>query len=424
MIKIAVKSKFSIDSIYNLISVGLSGVIYILINILILKFYSESILGIFNIAYSIYIIISQLSVFGIHLSTQQYIPRFYNDKSKQNVIVSSSLILVFFISLLFVIIGYNFNSFLSELFNSKLLKEYLNYSLWGIIFFSLNKVFFSYINGIRQMKHFAYFTLTRFLFMILILIVLIVFKFDSSYIILILPLTELILFILLLIYTLKRILIFINSETLQFIKIHFTFGKKAFIGNFLLDINSRVDVLMLGLFVADEKVGIYSFVLAISEGILQIPVVFRNNINPIITKSTVLKNVSSKLNSILKKNIFYFYIVISSICIVSLALFPLGLYILQIEENVLTYFYLYLILISGIIISAGYQPFSMVFSQLNKPNIHSLYIFIIFIVNIIGNYIFIILFDVYGAAIGTALSYITQIFVLKFLIFKYCKLKI
>jgi len=418
------KDKFSVDSFFNLLSVGISGILYILINTIIIHTYGEGILGVFNQSYAVYIIVAQVAAFGIHLSVQQYIPRYFKQNEKINEVMTSSLILVLITSILVILASYPFTSFVSEFFSSEGVDKGLYYCLWGIIFFSLNKVILAYINGIRRMKSFALFTFLRFFFMFVSLWVLILFYDDPSLITAIFAIPELILFLILLIYSLNFFKFRFNHNSISFITQHFNFGRKAFIGNLLLDINTRVDVIMLGYFTTDQNVGIYSFVLAVAEGVLQIPVVFRNNINPIITKASVLENVSEKLSPILKKNVASFYKIIGGIAFLSILFYPVGLLILGIEDHFWTYTALYSILVISIVISSGYLPFSMLFNQMKLPHIQSRLFFILFLINTIGNYIFIQLFGLYGAAIGTASSYFAHVIFIKLYAKKYCNLSI
>ncbi|MCO6499784.1 MAG: oligosaccharide flippase family protein [Vicingus serpentipes] len=418
------KSKFSIDSLFNLFSVGISGALYILINTIIIHYYGEDVLGVFNQSYAVYIIIAQIAAFGIHLSVQQYIPRFFKNKEKVDEVMTSSLVLVLITATIITLSCYPFTNLVASFFDSKDVNQGLYSCLWGIVFFSLNKVLLAYINGVRRMKSFALFTFLRFFLMFTTLCCLIFFVDDSSLITTIFAIPELILFLILIIYTSKFFTFKFNSSSLSFIKEHFNFGRNAFIGNLLLDINTRVDVIMLGYFTTDQNVGIYSFVLAIAEGILQIPVVFRNNINPIITKASVMKNVSKQFNILLKKNIISFYKIIGGLALLTIVLYPFGLFVLGIKDYFMTYWILYAILVAAIVLSSGYLPLTMMFNQMKLPHIQSLLFLILFVVNVIGNFIFIQWIGLYGAAIGTALSYIAQMIFIKLFARKYCNLHI
>ena len=111
-------NKFSSDSLYNLTAVGVGGVLYILINTFIIQGFSEKALGVFNQAYAIYIIISQITAFGIHLSIQQFIPRYYNQQDKINETMSAAVILTLLISIIVVAIAFPLTFFVGKIFNS------------------------------------------------------------------------------------------------------------------------------------------------------------------------------------------------------------------------------------------------------------------------------------------------------------------
>lgn len=406
-------NKFSLDSLYNLASVGIGGVLYILTNTFIIQGFSEKTLGVFNQAYAVYIIISQITAFGIHLSIQQFIPRFYNQPNKINETMSAAIILTALISIIVVALVFPLSYFSGKIFNSIEVQNALQLCLGGVVLFSLNKVIMAFFNGKRLMKSFAIFTFLRFFLMFLSALIIIYYYKNENIISLILVIPELVLFLILIISLLSQIKFTFNN-TKQYIKEHFKFGQHAFVGNLLLDINTRVDVVMLGIFLNDTMVGVYSFVLAVSEGILQIPVVFRNNINPIITKASVMNNVSNKLSNLLQKNIKAFYKSIGGISLITILLYPIGLLILSIDDYFWTYCILYSILVAGIIISAGYLPFNMIFNQLKKPKVQSNFFFFIFLINVIGNALFINIIGIYGAAIGTSISYIAHIFLIKY----------
>lgn len=420
----ALKNKFSVDSIFNLFAVGIGGILYILVNAIIIHQFGEDVLGVFNLTYAIYIVVSQLSVFGVHLSVQMWIPRLKNDSKSIDIAMSSSLLLTVFISAIIVSFAYLCITPLVNFFSSPDLEDGLFYSLFGILFFSMNKVLLAYIMGIRKMKSFAFFTLLRFVLMFCLLLFVVFVLQEPKKVTAIVSVTELILFFFLIKFGLSNFRISISKRVFDFMKAHFNFGRKAFLGNLLLDINTRVDVIMLGYLMTDSEVGIYGFVIAVSEGVLQIPVVFRNNINPIITKASVMNNVSKKLSQILSKYIRSFYKIIGSLALLTVLLYPLGLLILGINQFFMMYWYLYSILIIGIVMAAGYLPFSMLFNQLNKPKLQSRFFFYIFLTNVIANYFFIQLLGIYGAAVGTSIASCMTVFYMRFMAKRQCNLSI
>ncbi len=416
--------KFSKDAFANLLAVGLGGVLYVLLNALIINSYSEATLGVFNQAFAIYILFSQLTVFGIHLSIQQFVPRYKNDVEILKTGLFSALLCTGIISTLVTVLAYPTLPWITGIFNSIDVTKAVQLCLWGVVFFSLNKVLLAYLNGMRLMVSFALGTLIRFVGMFLCVVVIIFVIDKPQLLVLALVIPELFLFLLLLILSRKNLMFKINKQVFKYVNEHISFGKNAFIGNVLIDVNTRVDVVMLGYFLTDSEVGIYSFVLAVAEGILQIPVVFRNNINPIITKASVLSNLSGKLSRVLSKNIRAFYKVIGGIALLAIVCYPVGLFVLSVEEHFWVYWALFAILVGGIVLASGYLPFNMMFNQLNKPGIQSRFFFWIFIINVLANGLLIKTIGLYGAAIGTSISYISHVFLIKHFAKKHCDLQL
>lgn len=62
------------------------------------------------------------------------------------------------------------------------------------------------------------------------------------------------------------------------------FGLRSFAASLMADVNLRVDTLMLGLFLPDREVGIYTFAAMLVEGLGNVGLVLRNLINPGLTR--------------------------------------------------------------------------------------------------------------------------------------------
>ena len=71
------------DLIWNYISIiilALSGPVF---NAIIIWFYNPEALGVFNQVYAYYIVLSQVCVWGVHMSVGQSIPLLLNNKKEQ-----------------------------------------------------------------------------------------------------------------------------------------------------------------------------------------------------------------------------------------------------------------------------------------------------------------------------------------------------
>ncbi len=390
------KSKFNIDLLYNLISFGFIASVGLLINLIIIHFKGYDELGIFNQVYAIYLLLSQLSVFGIHLAVQKFIPEQTQESIKES-IIGNAIISIILINIILTGIYYISNYYTPFFPLGTEVQENLYLVFPALFFFSLNKVLLQYLNGKREMKIYAIMNSLRFLLMIIILFILLYYNLNISLIFLI---TECILCLSLFVITYKNIQFTYQKEmTLKLL----SFSKNIFMGNLFLDINSRVDIIVLGIFLSNEFVGVYSFVVIFYEGMNQILVVIRNNVNPIITKLYYHKSKAQLIRFVksTKKRTYKRY---SLLVLISLLLFPVLLIVINEQQ----YFYemciLYALLSVANLISSGYNPFYNYFSQVGLPKTQS-YLYIgFFTVNLLVDLLLIPYIGLYGAAIGIIIS--------------------
>lgn len=409
-------SKFSIDLIWNVFGFGGVVLIGILLNVLILNFYDANALGVFNQVYAVYILLSQLAVGGVHLAIQYFVPQNSNNNEALRHLLVTSLFSSVLTGICFIGLGYLSIPFLGKLLGSEDLETGMYYTFWGLFFFSFNKIILSFLNGLREMKKFAFFQFLRFFLMLISLSILLYLKVDMKYLAVILALSELVLFLILIVVIHKYLIFRINSTMKQVFYNQFRFGNKVLLGNFLLDINTKIDIFTLGIFLSDFWVGIYSFAATIAEGFMQLAVLLRNNINPIITRLYEGKNLRL-MTSVLQKNRKLFFKYTFVLGVISIMGFPVFAFLAGVED-VTTTSIIYAVLVGGFIITGGYQPYLMFFNQVGMPKTHTLFILIICSSNIICNIILVPLIGVVGAAVGTAISFLIQMFVMKLLIKK------
>ncbi len=403
---------FSSGVIWNMGAFALMALIGVLMNVLILRFYSNEALGVFNQVYAIYILLSQLAVGGVHLSVQEMVPRLSNSLKDVKEAVSTALILALLSSLVVVGLSLPMSNTIASLLNSEGVAKALPLALPGLLFFSLNKVLISGINGIRHMKTFAVLQLSRFVLMLLVLLFLVVEGAEPGYLGLVLSVPEPLLFLLIL-FLRKNWLpgpkTLQNRETLRR---HFQFGNKALTGNFLLDVNTKVDVFILGFFLDDAAVGLYSFAATVAEGFMQLPVLLRNNFNPVIT-SAYKKGHSALFQKVIRRNIRAFYKILLPLGLLSILFFPL-LPWLSGSSEWFSISLVYAILLLFLSLSAGYQPLLMLFNQCGLPGLQSTFIFWIFLANLLFNLALVPFLGIYGSALGTGLSFLVQVWLTRY----------
>lgn len=407
---------------WNIASYGIIAVIGLLLNFVIAFYYDTAVLGVFNQVFAYYIFLSQLAVGGVHLSMLKAVAQSHNDEDRVIKLFTSGMILTLLTSLFVSLITYLLKEFLGEILRSQDVSVGVGYIVPGLLFFSLNKTMLALINGLNQMKDYAIFQALRYIFFLLSISCLVALSFPGNVLPVIFSLSEGALFLLLLIKTYKHL--DINGSWLykDLYYSHALFGLKAAGGNLLLDINTRVDVIVLGYFASDRIVGIYSIAALVVEGFCQLPVVLRANVNPLITQGFYNKNRQDFQKLLIKiRNLSF--LVLSPVGIIIALAFPL-LFLIWSDPDLIASWKPLVIIMVGVLMSVGYLPLLTIFNQTGHPASQTILIFVIFLTNLILNILLVPLYGLIGSAIATGLTFALQGLYIRWLVFRIIKSKI
>lgn len=400
----APKRKFTTDLLWNAGAFALSALFGVLVNLLIARYHDASALGVFNLVYAIFILLSQLAVGGVHLAVQAFVPREIAAGQRPDAQVTASLLLATATSLLVMALAWLFRELPGRWFDSPGVAVAFPMVVPGLLFFSWNKVLLSFHNGARRMRLFAVFQLLRFAGLFAGVLWLCVHQAPSGHLAVTLFWTEAALTLLLLPISLRFWRPWSHGGLRPALRENIRFGNRALAGNLLLDVNTRVDVFMLGVFLDDAAVGLYSFAATVAEGVLQLPMLFRNNINPVLT-SAWHQGGESLLARVMDRNRKAFFRLLAPLVLVTIPLFPVALWVLGMQEQPMTVWAVYAVLAAGIAATSGDQPFLMLFSQLGHPWTQTLFIAGFCLSNVLLNLALIPPLGIHGAALATALSF-------------------
>ncbi len=404
-LKIDLTEKLTSDVLWSFFSFGLIAINGVILNLLIVSFYGSAALGLFNQVYAIFIIISQITVNGIHFSVLRTIS-LGGHRTELTRQLTSALVLTLFTAVIVVGLSIPLVNQASKIFNSEFMTAGIKLVLPGLVFFSLNKVILAFLNGQRRMKLFATYQLIRSIFLVGFLLLHAWLVKDPNTVAIIFSLSEGLLLITLLPVVVRNILIRFDRLFFQNIFEHLKYGVKATGGNILLELNTKIDILILGLFVSDSQVGVYSFAALFIEGFMQLPVIIRNNINPLLAAHYQEENFEKFkiFISSVTRNSYKFFV---PLAVIGLLAFPLvGL--VKTDINMPTAWLYFTIMMVGLLAASGYLPLLMTFNQVGKPGAQSLLLFFItltFGVIVLGCTA---IWGAIGTAVGVGLSYAFQ----------------
>ena len=362
-----------------------------------------------------YVIISQFANLGLSHTTLYFSSNISFSVIERKDIIYSALIISLISGFIFSIIGYKSDLIFYNFFNSYELSQAIKYSSLGLIFFPSNKVLLSGLNGLGEIRFHSIFQALRSILLVVCLIVLINMDIEPYLLISTFVLTELLLFIIILsyylyIFKLPKIIASINHLNKVIV-----FGFKSFLNPLLTEFYPKIDIILIGFYFNDKVVGIYSIASIFIEGLTQISMIFTTNLNPRFSR-LYKKNKKELLIKLIKKVFINIALIIFTI-VLFLVLFAY-LAINFFLDNTGTYnqsLVTFIILSIGILVSSGFYPLQMIFNQNGLPRVHTTFYISIIIINILFSFALINILGFYGAAIGTALSNILSIYILKIL---------
>lgn len=392
--------------IWNLFSLLFLAVAGIALNIQIGRSYDAETLGLFNIIFAVYILFSQLSTFGIHFSTLQEVSRCAtSDFSKIPSVITSGIIASVGVNIIAIPLAFLVTPLIASGYSEvQYVEQAWLLAVPGLFFTTLNKVLLAAVNGLGQMRAFAIFQSARFIFILSMLTAIIVLDGPGWALSGILSGAEILLFPILFGYVRRKNgLLPFSSVSFAYILERLRFGSRVFLSGTLSELNTRVDVLMIGYFLTAEKVGVYTVAVLVFDAATQLIFVVRNNVNPKISTAIV----SQKFDSILKlsRTIIYF---LGSVFLVATILgwylFPFIMPMVFSDPTFIDAKIPMIILVGCLIFSGGVLCFNMSLSQSNLPGWQSLYVLGVVAVNICANFVLIPLYGLVGAALGTAIA--------------------
>jgi O-antigen/teichoic acid export membrane protein len=409
-------SKFRLDVLFSYGSLALLASSGIIINYVLAQVYGSSVLGKFNLVYALYIVISQFSALGVHYAVLRDISLKENQRIENiRKIITSAMILVFFIGtctgFLVKLLAPVLHFFYDDAF---VINGVLGFT-YVLPLFAMNKVMLAAFNGMRQMRLFALGQSCRYLLMLSYICLVAFLKLDFSNLINVFYFSEQCLFLILapivFFVTLGKKICFSTYWLIH----HFKFGKDAFLAGVFIEINSRIDVIILAAFVSSSLVGIYSFAAMIAEGFAMMLVVLRSNVNPIM--STLLHDKKyDELCEFMLHIRKYTYITMTMVMVLT---FVAYIYITNhyLYDLTLSGSWLVLLIISScLLLVSGYLPFSDFLILANKPRLQSFQNLLVVISNILLNFLLTPTLGIVGAAISAGVSsYIISILLIEWL---------
>lgn len=401
--------KFHIDLVWNLASLAVVGVSGALVNLLIARYLDQAALGVFNQVFALYIVLSQIAVGGVHLSVLMHVSHNQSDRRACGLITSAGLLLAFGLSLIICAAAAALHGVAGALLKSPAVGEGLLLAVPGLLLFSLNKVLMNTLNGVSHMRAYALLAALRVVMIVAAIAAVIALRWPAVWLAASLSVAEAALFLCLATYVPLRICpILCFNQPLAWVGRHFSYGARGLLAGIFTELNTRVDILLLGLFLADDgPVGVYSFAAILAEGFSQLPLVIRRNVDPMLGQRFAegrSADIARDLARVKRLSLLMMLALGGG----AIALYLPAVRLLVPDRGFEGSWPPFVILMAGIIANAYYKPFQGIVLQGGRPGVFTGMVAIVVVANALLNAALIPLLGINGSAAGTAIAYIVE----------------
>lgn len=399
-------SRFNVDyrqlddhALWNIVGLGLMGAAGVALNCVVVRIYGPAVLGIFNQVFAVFIVAGQLISGGLYFSTLQMTAVAPLENRPVARVWTASLLIGVVTAGLGCAGLWKILPSLGRWFQSPGVEEGLRWALPGLFFFALNKVGLAVVNGLSAMRGFAVIQTSRAILIVGSVSALAFLGWPGPSLPAAFTIAEAIVGVGLFLWLARRVgfgRVSFSADIFPTI----LFSLKGLLAGLLLEVNTRVDVLMLGFFMSDRVVGIYSFAALLAEGLLQVPYILSANVNALLTSCVRVADASQRKVFIQKlkkraRQVFWPILGVSAMGFPFLAAFFL-------PEDGGVAWRVFLMLTAGMAVATGAWPFFMILNQAQKPEWFTLQMIGMVGINVMANLFFIPIWGIYGAAAATA----------------------
>jgi stage V sporulation protein B len=362
-------------------------------------------LGLYSLVLIIYSIVTLIGALGIPNATVRYVAKFKDRRDELNSFISCSLVNSIILGIISALILYFLSNSISMFFHKPDLTPLIQIISFGVPFFILSNTIIRLFNGLRKMGSYSFGFIFR---SVLILVLSLLFIFLNLGIkgpILAITISEIVTTIFVLILS-KNVFSFILKDYLKESKELIAFGIQVVLadGTYFLDTN--IDTIIVGYFLASQEVGIYSIAIMFSQILFIIPMAISQVTYPMIAEYFSKNNIESIKLTILKSTRYSFFF--TSILGLGIILFSKDIIALLLPPQFLQATIPLIVLVYALIFYTPFISVGSLFNAIGKPRIVFFTGIIWVTLNTMINIALIPILGILGAAIATSTTFILR----------------
>jgi O-antigen/teichoic acid export membrane protein len=404
------------DITWNLVPVVLLAGVGLALNFLIAAWWDEAALGVFSLVTIALFDFAVIGASGIQYSALRAVAEAPDDRERVAVVVVGALVPNAALAALSTALYLALHRPIGALLDSDAVATGMLWSAPALFCFSINKVMLGVVNGLRRMRAFAIYTSLRYLMLLAGVIIARWQELDAAQLPVIWSIAEGVL-LLALVGELAA-----NVELarglggwLEWARRHVGYGLRSVTATLAFEVNSKLDVWMLGTAYPEAAVGIYSLAAALSEGATQLSTVLQNNINPLVARHLAAGE-RAEVEALVRRLRRWFVPAMAALCALGAVLYPLVIPWLIGKPAFAEGAAPFAIMMTGVALASPYLPFMQTLLMGLRPGWHTVYMLGIVAVNLICNLLLIPVLGPVGAAISLAASLVAGAVLLRVLV--------
>lgn len=400
--------KLSGDILWTLGSFGVLAASGLVINVAVAGFRDAAALGVFNLAYAVYIIVSQVAVLGVHYSVLRAAAQYHGDLWERSAMLLAAVALSLALGSAFGAAVFAGGGFFAALFDSEESGRAISYAGLGLCFFAVNKVLIAYINGLRHMRAFSVLQAMRYVIVMSWVsgVAASTLPFELSGLAFIAAEVSTTVAALLYVVRVRAVSAAWSGEKVRsWLRRHLSFGIRSAPSGMFLEVNTRVDALVIGVFLSEREVGIYTFAATLVDGLYHVLAMIRVNVNPILVAAW--RDASwagpQRLLTRTKQLLLPVMVILAGLAL--MGYYVLGEHVLgpgEVMEGVGPL----VILLLGLTLVAPFVPFDNLLLATGHPGFQTLQHLTVVLVNLALNLALVPVVGMVGAAGGLAAGYL------------------
>lgn len=403
------------DVIWNLAPVVLLGVVGLGLSFAVAAWWGPAAYAVFNLVTTAYFAFAVIGTCGLQYSVLRAVAERSDDRDRVAAVVVGALVPSVVLAALATAAFLALRPVIADWLDSEGVARGMTWAAPGLFCFSINKLLFGIVNGMRRMRVLAIYTSLRYLMIAGGLGLARATDIDADHLAGIWTFTEVGTMVVLTCELLATVDLRRGAGWRAWVKVHVDYGLRGVLATLAFELNTKLDVWMLGVVVADKAaIGVYALAAALNEGVAQLANVVQNNLDPIIARLFADRD-TDELRALVRRIRRWFIPAMIAICAISAAAFPLVIPPMignpAFEAGTIPF----AIFMLGTAIASPYLPFAHLLLMAKRPGWHTCLLIAAFVFNVAGSMVLIPRFGVSGAACSMAATTVVSALLMRLL---------